>query len=128
MKKITYLLAFSVFLLVSCGTSSSKSENESSSKEVEINDDTKSVAKNCDEFLDQYEEWNNESIKLLEAMIKNPMDMELTNKYMMLGSEAMEWTSNWSNFYDCAAKEKYQKRFDEIAEKTEQKLKELGLD
>ena len=59
---------------------------------------------------------------------KNPMDMELANKYMKLATEGMDWATRWSNYYGCAAKEKYNKRFEEIAEKTDKKMKELGLD
>ncbi len=130
MKKISYLLSLSLFLLlfVSCGTSSSKSSENNSSDKIEITDEEKNIAKNCGEFLDQYEEWTDKSLKLLEAYIKNPMDMELANDYMKLATEGMNWTTRWSNYYGCAAKEKYNKRFEEIAEKVDRKMKELGLD
>lgn len=128
MKKIIYLLSLSLFLFVSCGTSNSKSNENNSTDKVEITDEEKSVAKNCGEFLDQYEEWTNKSLELLEAYIKNPMDMELANKYMKLATEGMDWATRWSSYYGCAAKDKYNKRFEEIAAKVDKKMKELGLE
>jgi hypothetical protein len=128
MKKITFLLILSTLILASCGSSNSNSNQNNSSEEVQNNTKDKSIAKNCNEFLDEYEKWTDQSLELLEAYIKNPMDVELANKYMKLATEGMDWATRWSSYYGCAAKEKYNKRFEEIAEKTEKKMKELGLD
>ncbi len=128
MKKTTYLLAISVFLLVSCGGSSSESNDKNSTTDEKTEISTKSETQNCDDFLEDYEKWTDKSIKLLEAYMKNPMDMELAGKYMALAQEGMDWATKWTNFYGCAAEEKYQKKFDEISERTDKKLKELGLD
>ena len=135
MKKLIYIIVFSIFLLYACGGNSSKTEKEDSiegsienvekSKKGEKEDEK--VA-NCDDFLKQYEEWVDEYLKLLDDYMKNPMDATLSEKYMKVAQEAGDWIQKWSNFYSCAAKEKYQKRFDEISKKIEKKMKELDID
>jgi hypothetical protein len=61
--------------------------------------------------------------------MKKPMDPKLMEQYMQVAQEGMNWVTQWnSKLYYCASKEKYQKRFDEISEKAEKKLKELGLE
>jgi len=57
------------------------------------------------------------------------MDATLSSEYMKLAQEGMNWMTQWnSKLYYCASKEKYQKRFDEISEKAEKKLKEMGIE
>lgn len=72
-------------------------------------------AKDCNEFIDQYEKWMDDYIELIDKYIKNPMDAVLSSEYMKVAQESMNWMAQWNNkLYDCASKEKYQKRFDEI--------------
>ena len=124
---LTFLLAM---LLTSCGNSQIK--HDSSDKESTT---VKSVetgelkdAKNCDEFIEQYETWMDDYLKLLEKYMKNPMDQTLSEQYMKVAQEGMTWMNNWTNIGACASKEKYQKRFDAISEKADKKMKELGID
>ena len=126
------LLAFTVvcmLFLVSCGNKSSKSEKETPEipieKSMELGDVKK--AKNCDEFLDNYEKWINNYLKTMEKYMKNPLDQSLMQDYSKLAQEGMTWYNNW-NIMDCASKEKYEKRFEAIANKVDKKMEELGLD
>ena len=125
MKNLLYLLAISLFILFSgCGNA----PKDKASQDEEVTEESADKIKDCDEFLDRYEEWMDEYLAMLEDFMKNPMDAELSTKYMELAGEAMNWSTQWSALYDCAGKEKYEKRFEEIAEKAEKKLEEMGLD
>ncbi|MCK5171210.1 MAG: hypothetical protein KAQ75_15130, partial [Bacteroidales bacterium] len=82
-----------------------------------------------DEFIDQYEKWMDDYIKMIDKYIKNPTDATLLNEYMKLAQEGMTWMNQWNGKLSyCASKEKYQERFDEITEKAEKKLKEMGIE
>lgn len=131
MKKIVILI-FCAFLIVACGQNKkAKTETERLQKEMSeitgqpISED----AKNCDEFIDQYEKWTDDYLKFLEKYMKNPMDPDLMNKYMELAQQGTDWAMQWNGKLGmCATKEKYQKRFDEISDKMEKEMKKLGLE
>ena len=122
MKKTAFLIIPVIILIFACTGNSSKKE-----KLYPDDKTVNNIASNCNEFLDQYEEWVNSYISLLEDYMKNPMDSKLAEKYANVGQEAANWAMQWGSLYTCAAKEKYAKRFEEISEKVENKLKELGL-
>lgn len=134
--KMKNLLTIGMLLMtmfwVSCGNQSSSSNDEAKDSEaVEIENAVmdSEPAKDCDEFIDNYEKWMDDYLVLLEKYMKSPMDQELANNYMKLAQEATTWSQQWVNgFAMCAANEKYEKRFTEISEKAEKKLKELGLE
>jgi len=131
MKQLIFLSFVLVFFLNSCGNKGAKNdssnETESTVEEMSDNGNLKK-ADNCDEFIDQYEKWMDDYLKLLEKYMKNPMDAALSQQYMTLAQEAMNWYEQWGKLATCASNDKYQKRFDEIAEKADKKMKELGLD
>lgn len=131
MKSINYFLIFLLITLFACGGNKSQNENKEKSeiKKESIDDSSLKEAKDCDEFIDQYEKWMDDYIVLLEKYMKNPMDPKLMEQYMKVTQESMNWLNQWnSKLAFCGAREKYQKRFDEISEKAEKKLKELGLE
>ena len=133
MKPLNYILIFVLITVFSCSGNKAPKEKENQEKsqnqEVLIDDNKLKEAKDCDEFVDQYEKWMDNYIALLDKYMKNPMDAALMQEYMKVAEESMNWLNQWnSKLYHCASKEKYQKRFDEISEKAEKKLKELGLE
>ena len=133
MKTFLSILFFTTMLLTSCGNSQSKEEKEKNKTDLLIDqsEETNDLeeAKNCDEFIDQYEKWTDDYIKLLDSYIKNPMDATLLQKFMEQGQKASFWMNQWNGkLASCASQDKYQKRFDEISEKVEKKLKELGIE
>lgn len=131
MKPLNYFIIFLLITLFACGGTKSQNENKEKSeiKEELIDDSKLKEAKNCDEFMDQYEKWMDDYIILIDKYMKKPMDPKLMEQYMQVAQEGMNWVTQWnSKLYYCASKEKYQKRFDEISEKAEKKLKELGLE
>lgn len=133
MRTIISILFISAFLFASCGSNQSAEEqNESSvesTEEVSSESEDLEEAKNCEEFIDQYEEWSDDYIELLEKYMKNPTDASLSQKFMEQAEKATFWMEQWnSKLIYCASQEKYQKRFDEISERADKKLKELGIE
>ena len=128
MKTFLSIIFCSAILLTSCGSNQSKSETEESSSNSTESGDFKE-AKNCDEFIDQYEEWMDDYIVVIEKFMKNPTDADLMNEYMKVAEESMNWMNQWnSKLALCASDEKYEKRFDEISERAEKKLNEMGIE
>ncbi len=131
MKTYILIIFCSALLFTSCGNKESKNEKQEPAEEIVKSDDDSDFkeAKNCDEFIDQYEEWMDNYLVLLEKYMKNPMDSKLMEDYMKLAEESMFWLEQWSGkLAVCASKDKYEKRFDEITERAEKKMKELGIE
>ncbi|MBI9053527.1 MAG: hypothetical protein JEY96_06895 [Bacteroidales bacterium] len=128
-KRLTII--FLVLILVtSCGNSQTKENTKETTKEsIEERDSKVGEAKDCDEFIDRYEKWMDNYIVMIEKYMKNPADATLLNEYMKLAQEGMTWMNQWnSKLFYCASQDKYQERFDEISEKAEKKMKELGIE
>ncbi len=122
MKKLIYLIAIlGLFMNYSC--SSSKSDKEKSDK----NELKAETIKDCDDFLEHYEEWVDNYIQVLDDYFKNPADPDNASKYMELMQEAMQWSTKWAALVDCADDPEYEKKFEDISLKIEEKLKELGI-
>jgi hypothetical protein len=130
MKTFISILLFASLLFSACGNSESKDQDKTDSTEISDEDPTKvGEAKDCDEFIDQYEEWMDNYIVMIEKYMKNPADATLLNEYMKLAQEGMTWMNQWnSKLFYCASQDKYQERFDEISEKADKKMKELGIE
>ncbi len=135
MKKLFPLMIVVLMFAWSCGNKQPKTEpageteeiENALEKEAEITPADK--AKNCDEFVDKYEKWMDNYLVLMEKYMKNPMNQEMLQQFAKVQTEAMEWVSQWQGaMVLCANDEKYEKRFNEISEKAEKKMKELGLE
>ena len=134
MKTIISLFLFTSLIFVSCGNNPSNDKEEptnaleQSSAESASSSDLENP-NSCEEYLDQYEKWTEDYFKLVEKYMKNPMDASLSGEFMKQAQEGSLWLERWSSeLADCASNEKYQKRYDEISEKVEKKLEELGID
>lgn len=131
MKTYILIIFCSALMFTSCGNKESKNAKQDPAEEIVNADDDKEFkeAKNCDEFIDQYEEWMDNYLLLLEKYMKDPMDSKLMGEYMKLAEESVSWMEQWSGkLAICASKDKYEKRFNEISERAEKKMKELGLE
>lgn len=125
-----------ILLVFACGGNAKQESNNEVESEVvntieEQAEDEAAFgeAKDCDEFIDQYEVWMNDYIDMLDKYMKNPMDATLMQDYMKLAEEATTWMTQWNTkLVPCSSKEKYQKRFDEISEKAEKKLEAMGIE
>ena len=122
MKKLTFLiLLISILGFTSCGSSTEK--KDSTQKEEELS----TSINDCDDFLEHYEEWIDEYLEIIDSYFKNPTDEIMTARYMELMQEGMDWSTKWVALVDCADNEKYEKKFEEISKKVENKLKDMGL-
>lgn len=132
--KLFFYLLIVIFLTACGGNRNQGKESEEVLNDLEKSledsfeslDDTQTF-KNCDDFLKNYEEWNITYIEVLDQYVKKPTDAELINKYKQLLEEASAWAMDWSDLVKCSSQEKYQKRYEEITNKTQEKLEELGL-
>lgn len=132
MKFFIPILFLTALLFTSCSNKQSKEESTKDSdpiSEESLENNDLEEAKNCDEFIDQYEEWMDDYVELIEKYMKNPMDAALSEEYMKLAQEGMNWMNQWnSKLLYCASMEKYEKRFEEISDKAEKKLEEMGIE
>lgn len=144
MRTLIYFMAISVFFFTSCcgGGSENKSDKETAGEEVVVTEEvtesengetevieTEEVEINsCDEFLNKYEEWVDEYLNLLEKFRKNPTDPNLSQQYMKVSNELASWSQEWFKFIDCSNQKEYEKRYDAISEKIDEKMKELGYE
>ncbi len=132
MKKYYYLFLMMGFFLFSCG-GSTEQQTESSDETAATGQTEESMEagdatiKDCDDFLDKYDQWTDDYLKVVEAWIKDPTNVELSQDYTKLAEELSTWGADWTNYVECASKEAYQKRFEEISDKVEEGLNKLGL-
>ncbi len=64
----------------------------------------------------------------LKAWKEDPTNLTITEEYQELTESMTVWYTDWTGYMQCAAQEKYQKRFEEIGDKVEKGLEEMGLD
>ena len=121
MKKLIYLFALlGIFTIYSCGGSGTNEAKEDTTKEKS------GTVKDCDDFLTHYEEWIDDYIQLLDNYFNNPTE-ETVARYMEVMQEAMQWSTKWITLIDCAGDEEYEKRFEALTKKIEDKMTDLGL-
>ncbi len=83
MKNSIYLIMMLSFFLFSCGGSAVKTDDnseEAEATEQASDDGTTVAAKDCDEFLDNYEEWVDDYLVVVEAFIKDPTNIEISQE------------------------------------------------
>jgi hypothetical protein len=122
MKKLTFLIVLiSILGFTSCSSNPEKKDSTQKEEKLfgSIND--------CDEFLEHYEKWIDEYLEIIDSYFKNPDDEAIADKYMALMTEGMEWSTKWVALVDCADSDEYEKRFEDISKKVEDKLRDLGL-
>ena len=132
MKNLFYVFMMLSFFLFSCGGSSEQATGDSdeavkTEQSDEVPDEGALTIKDCDDFLDKYEQWTDDYLKVVEAYLKDPTNIEISQDYIALAESMGTWYSDWTNYIECASEEKYQKRFEEISDKVDKKLQELGL-
>lgn len=132
MRNFMSILVSTALIFSSCGGSQSTEDKIDELNEVMADDMENSnfkVAKDCDEFIDQYDKWMDDYIKVIDKYMNDPMDATVAEEFQKVALEGVNWMTQWtSNLTYCASEEKYQKRFDEISDKAEKKLKEMGID
>ena len=129
-KQILALISISLFLFSCGGGSESTSENTNEAEATEQSADQTNAEdiKTCDDFLDNFESWGDDYIDVVEAFMKDPTSAEAQKKYTESSQKAATWLQEWSKHVVCAQSEKYQKRFDEITERLDKRMEELGFE
>ena len=135
MKKLLSLL-FVASLMIICSCGGGKSGNNEESQE-ESSSEAKSMKKDkagdnlistCEDFLDSYEEWVDLYIEAMRDYKENPYDKDKMTKYMQAMTEASVWAQDWVKLHTCAMQLKYQKRFEEIADRVNKELEAMGIE
>ena len=85
------------------------------------------TGRGCDDFLKKYEKWVDEYLVFLTEYKNNPDEKNL-QKFMTMSQDALGWAMQWTAMYDCANDEKYEKEFERIGKKVEDKMEELGME
>lgn len=133
-KNFLFILITTMILSLACGGNKSDKQPENILHELEQesaegkNAESGDAVTTCDEFLDNYEKWVMAYLELMEKYINDPMDTETLEEYTKVIQEMGNWTTQWTTMYTCAAKDKYVKRYEEIGEKVEKKMEDLGLE
>jgi len=132
MKRIIYVFIMLSFFLFSCGGSSEQAttDGDEAVKTEQSDEDTDGgdlTIKDCDDFLDKYDEWTDDYLKVLKAYFEDPTNLTISEEYQDLTESMTTWGTDWTNYVQCASQEKYQKRFEEIADKLEKGLEEIGI-
>jgi len=131
-KTIVLLLFMGIFTQISC-KQNKKTEAKDTIETTTLSTTTnaefedKESQKKCDDFITDYEKWMVEYVDLIAKYKDNPAGLIGDPKYTKIGLKGVEWTTNWANDLSCAMNPKYQKRFNEIQDKIEKKMKEVGL-
>lgn len=136
MKKLVAILFCLSFLSLSMCKKKKKDDTEDTQITIEMSqdDDTRAELKNneksgdCDDFMDDYEEWMERYVELLRKYKENPVGLASSPEYTSMSMEMMEWSSKWSSLaIDCAKNPEYEKRFNKIQEKVEKEMEALGF-
>lgn len=120
MKNILFLV--SLLILLSCGNKTNKTEGEDAESATIEQTDKSGAIGGCDEFLDDYEAWVDEVVKIYANYRENPLDEQNTEKLMQTTQELSEWSEKWVHLYDCASDDKYVKRMEELEERVEKAM------
>jgi hypothetical protein len=125
MKKILFLSLILAF--VACGNSAKDEAKgtEESNKEIKSTG-SNSQTGDCDEFLDKYEEWVDELIKVYEQAKKNPLDLENTGRLVEISQEMAKWSEDWANLKDCSENAEFASRIEELQKKAEDAMGTLN--
>ncbi|MEM9000001.1 MAG: DUF6591 domain-containing protein [Bacteroidota bacterium] len=106
------------------GTEVSFSDSKNGSKDP----DRFEKAKDCDEFIDQYEDWMDKYVAFFEKYKDNPMGAVTSKEYQEMAVEASSWSQQWMSLaISCSNNESYGQRFKKISSRAEKKMEELGF-
>ena len=110
MRKFSIVFVVFAAMLYACGSSPKSSENtdeQLTEQEEAIKKAASEKIDDCDKFLDEYETWVDNYLKLMEKYKKNPMDATTMQEYLKVAQEGTKWRTKWKNKHiDCKRKKK----------------------
>lgn len=128
---------FFLVLLLTMNSCKNKTESESSAEDtmVTLSGDSESTDKetseeieDCDDFINQYEEWSEDYIDFLAKYKDNPMQAFTSPEYSEMMQKASSWSQEWLTLsVSCAQNSSYEEKVKKIAENMDEKMKELGF-
>ena len=123
------LISFSCKDKVTKDEPSKEKEITLSSKEGDVDDTSSSEnMEDCDDFIDNYEEWSEEYVAFLSKYKDNPMKAVTSPEYAEMMQKASAWSQQWLSLsISCAQNSSYEEKVNEITEKMDAKVKELGF-
>ncbi|MCK4569549.1 MAG: hypothetical protein KAT76_04610 [Bacteroidales bacterium] len=132
MKNLFYVFLMLSFFLFSCGGSSEQAAGDSdeavkTEQSEDVSDEGDLTVNDCDDFLDKYDQWTDDYLKVLKAYFEDPTNLTISEEYLELTESMTTWYTDWTNYAQCASQEKYQERFEEIADKLEKGMEEIGI-
>lgn len=136
MRVATVCLALMLMLMnsFSCkekkGNPNSLADEGSPQKTAQQTNSTEGFEKiqDCDDFLEQYEDWTKEYARFMEKYKDNPGQAYGDQEFIKMLSSATTWTTEWATIVSsCAVNPFYEKRMKEITQNMDDKMKELGF-
>ncbi len=120
-----------IILIVGCRKKNSETIDETTiittQAKVQESNSSKDI-KTCNDFLDRYEEWMNNYIEMMDKYKEDPIGLVSSPEYTNTMMEGLDWATQWSQKHaSCALNKKFAKRMEKIQERSEKKLKALGL-
>jgi hypothetical protein len=79
----------------------------------------------CEEFLDAYEEFMDEYIKVLKKYSEDPTDMTILSEYTSSMAKVSEWSEKAESLEDCMKNKKFVKKYTAIQMKIANALSEI---
>ncbi|MBN1926140.1 MAG: hypothetical protein JW798_09915 [Prolixibacteraceae bacterium] len=111
------LLITVLFFFVSCG--SGKKKNQDNNNEDAKTESNAKPGNSCEAFLDDYEKWVDEVVKIYKKVQENPMDVQNTQDLMTATQKMSEYSEKWQALYDCSNDEKYAKRMEKLQKRVD---------
>ena len=133
--RIIIVLAAVFMCSLSCKKKDKTAEMQDDSTEVvfsekseENDNDNSERIEDCDDFLEQYEDWTKEYARFMEKYKDNPGQAYGDQEFIKMLSSATTWTTEWATIVSsCAVNPFYEKRMKEITQNMDDKMKELGF-
>lgn len=132
------LIFSSLILLASVGCKKKSKSEEKTEDDTEIvfsssSDESTDAtdfekAKDCDDFIDQYEEWSEDYVAFLSKYKDDPMKAVTSPEYAQMMTKASSWSQQWLSLsVSCAQSSSHEERVKEITDNMDEKMKELGF-
>ena len=124
LKHIGIAIIFGIFIMACGNTEESNTTDETEVTEKSSteaakakSDDANDKSKDCEEYLDNFEKWAEDYIKVLDKIKSNPTDQTVATEYAKLAPEVSNWAMKWGELMHCAQDEAFVKRYEEITQR-----------
>lgn len=134
MKSNLLFIIVAIFFLIACGNDASHKEKEATIiTNVETRENTTTlssneVIKDCEDFINRYEEWSDQLLTIMAKYKENPIGLATSSEYIDTMTKGINFIQDWETIaFSCATNPTYETRMKAIQEKMETRQKELGF-